>query len=287
MQPVAIRGDIVLGGDQLVLLAGPCVIESAAHTLAMAAAIAAVAAELALPYVFKSSFDKANRSSLASYRGPGLAAGLDILRRVKDELGLAVTTDVHEPGQCAAVAQVVDLLQIPAFLCRQTDLLVAAAETGKPVSVKKGQFMAPGDMAQAIAKLTGAGAAGVVLMERGSSFGYHNLVVDMRGLMTMRELGWPVVFDGTHSVQLPAAAGECSGGERQFIPPLCRAAAAVGIEGLFLEVHDDPDQALCDGPNQWPLAELKGLLETVLRIREAAKPRRARRRRVPQPASPE
>ncbi len=269
MNRVTIAPGIELGGPQLVLIAGPCVIEAEEHTLAMAAGLAEVASAAGLPFVFKSSFDKANRSSIAAYRGPGLEEGLRILARVKSELGLAVTTDVHEAWQCAPVAEVVDILQIPAFLCRQTDLLVAAAGTGRPVTVKKGQFVAPEDMAQVVRKLTESGAAGVALMERGSSFGYHNLVVDMRGLVTMRGLGVPVLFDGTHSVQLPSAGGEQSGGDRRFVPPLVRAAAAVGIDGLFLEVHDCPDQALCDGPNQLALADLAPLLATVKRIREA------------------
>lgn len=269
MTPMVIRDDIVLGGPELVLLAGPCVIESEAHALRMAERLAAVAAEAGVPFVYKSSFDKANRTSLGAYRGPGQAEGLRILARVRDELGLAVTTDVHEPAQCAQVAEVVDVLQIPAFLSRQTDLLVAAAETGRPVTVKKAQFSAPEDMRAVIGKLQQSGAAGVALMERGSSFGYHNLVVDFRGLVIMRGLGVPVVFDGTHSVQLPGAAGTASGGDRRFVPPLVRAAAAVGIDGLFLEVHDCPDEALCDGPNQLGLEDLPALLATVQALRKA------------------
>jgi len=269
MNRVTIAPGVILGGPDLVLIAGPCVIESERHTLAVAATIAEVARDLGLPFVFKSSFDKANRSSIAAYRGPGLDEGLRILARVKAELGVPVTTDVHEPWQCARAAEVVDILQIPAFLCRQTDLLVAAARSGRPVTVKKGQFVAPEDMAQVVRKLTESGACGVALMERGTTFGYHNLVVDMRGLVTMRALGVPVLFDGTHSVQLPSAGGEQSGGDRRFVPPLARAAAAVGIDGLFLEVHDCPDQALCDGPNQLATADLKPLLATILRIREA------------------
>lgn len=272
MQPVGIGDEIVIGeGRPLVLLAGPCVIESRERTLRIADELVALTSTLDLPLIFKSSFDKANRSSLSSFRGPGLVEGLEVLAAVKDATGAALVTDVHEPGQCAAVAEVVDLLQIPAFLCRQTDLLVAAAQTGKPVNVKKGQFVAPGDMAQVVGKLVGGGANGILLTERGATFGYHNLVVDFRSLPAMRELGWPVCFDATHSVQLPSAGGAQSGGERQYVAPLVRAAMAVGVDALFLEVHDNPDEALCDGPNMVPLSQLRGLLEVALRIREAAR----------------
>lgn len=264
-------GPLTIGpGRPLALIAGPCVIESAERTLRIAERLAALAARLELPLIFKASFDKANRTSLDSYRGPGLEAGLAVLRRVHDVTGLPVTTDVHELGQCAPAADVVDLVQIPAFLCRQTDLLVAAARTGKPVHVKKGQFVAPEDMRHVVGKLTAAGAAGILLAERGTTFGYHNLVVDMRSLDLLRELGWPVVFDGTHSVQRPSAAGGTSGGERRLVAPLCRAAVAVGVDALFLEVHDQPDEALCDGPNMLPLDDLEGLMVNLLRIREAA-----------------
>lgn len=271
MTPVTIRDDVVVGGPLPVLLAGPCVIESEDRTLRVAEQLARLAAELGVPFVFKSSFDKANRSSVGSYRGPGLERGLAVLAKVKAALGVPVTTDVHEPAQCAPTAEVADLLQIPAFLCRQTDLLLAAARTGRPVSVKKGQFAAPADMRHAAGKLVAGGCQGLLFMERGSSFGYHNLVVDMRSLVILRELGWPVIFDGTHSVQLPSAGDGQSGGERQYIAPLVRAAAAVGVDGLFLEVHDNPAEALCDGPNQLPLDQVRPLLETVLRIREAVR----------------
>ena len=272
MHTVTIADQVRLGPEQpLALIAGPCVLEAPDRVLRIGEAIATLAAELGLGYVFKASFDKANRSSVESYRGPGLEAGLALLACVRRQLGVPVTTDVHEPAQCGPAGEVVDLLQVPAFLCRQTDLLLAAAATGRPVNVKKAQFMAAPDMAQVVGKLTAGGAAGIVLTERGTSFGYHNLVVDFRGLEQLRSFGWPVCFDGTHSVQLPGGAGDRSGGERQYVGPLTRAAAAVGIDALFLEVHDNPDEALCDGPNMVPLAELRGVLEAVLRIREAAR----------------
>ncbi|MCC7495387.1 MAG: 3-deoxy-8-phosphooctulonate synthase [Fimbriimonadaceae bacterium] len=272
MRDVILRDGVGVGPSYpLLLLAGPCVIESADHCHRLAAAIAPLAAELGLGYVFKASFDKANRSAVQSYRGPGLEAGLQILAAVGREHGVPVVTDVHEAWQCAPAAAAVDLLQIPAFLSRQTDLLLAAAATGRPVNLKKAQFAAPGDLAHGVGKLVAGGVSGILLTERGTTFGYHNLVVDMRGLVTMRELGWPVCFDGTHSVQLPAAAGGSSGGDRRFVPPLVRAATAVGIDALFLEVHDDPDRARCDGPNMVPLAELRALLEQVVRLREAVR----------------
>jgi len=232
------------GGKPLVLIAGPCVIESEEHVLRMARAIG----EIAGPFVFKASFDKANRTSLGGYRGPGLAEGLRILAGVKRE-GYPILTDIHEPSQAAPAAEVADILQIPAFLCRQTDLLLEAGRTGRIVNIKKGQFLAPEDIARAAEKVASTGNSQVLLTERGSSFGYHNLVVDMRGLQTMRGLGWPVVFDATHSVQLPSGAGTASGGQPRFIEPLARAAVAVGIDGLFVEVHDAPERALSDGPN--------------------------------------
>ncbi len=270
MKTVLVGDRIAIGaGQPLCLIAGPCVLESEARLRAIAERLVTICGRLGLPLVLKASFDKANRSSLSSYRGPGLPAGLDLLGRVGRDLNVPTTTDIHEPWQAAPVGAVVDLVQVPAFLCRQTDLLLAAAATGKPVNVKKAQFMAAGDMANVVGKLLDGGATGVMLTERGSSFGYHNLVVDMRSLVVLRELGWPVCFDGTHSVQLPSAAGQTSGGERQYVAPLCRAAAAVGLDALFLEVHDAPDQALCDGPNMVPLDELEALLTSVMRIREA------------------
>jgi 2-dehydro-3-deoxyphosphooctonate aldolase (KDO 8-P synthase) len=244
-------GEITVGGAQLFLIAGPCVIESEEHALRMAAAIADVCRELGVPYIFKASYDKANRTSLASYRGPGLAEGLRILGRIRDELKIPVLTDVHEPAQAEAAGEVVDMLQIPAFLCRQTDLLVAAARTGRAVNIKKGQFVAPQDMRHAVAKVRESGNPNVTLTERGSSFGYHNLVVDMRSLAVMREFA-PVVFD-----------------QPLFIPLLCRAAVAAGIDGLFLEVHDNPAAAKSDGSNALPLVELKATLQQLLEIRSA------------------
>ena len=228
----------------LVLIAGPCVIESEEHVHRMARAIG----DIAGPFVFKASFDKANRTSLSGYRGPGLHEGLRILAGVK-RAGYSILTDIHEPAQAAPVAEVADILQIPAFLCRQTDLLLEAGRTGRIVNIKKGQFVAPQDIARAAEKVASTGNSQVLLTERGSSFGYNNLVVDMRGLRIMRDLGWPVVFDATHSVQLPSGAGAASGGQPQFIEPLSRAAVAVGIDGLFLEVHDAPERALSDGAN--------------------------------------
>ena len=245
----------------LVLMAGPCVIESEEHVHALARAIRAAVGD----FVFKASFDKANRTSLAAYRGPGLREGLRILAGLKTE-GYSILTDIHEAAQAEPVAEVADIVQIPAFLCRQTDLLLAAGRTGRIVNIKKGQFVAPQDMARAAEKVASTGNSKVVLTERGSSFGYHNLVVDMRGLKIMRDSGWPVVFDATHSVQLPGGAGNASGGDRRMVPGLTRAAVAAGIDGLFLEVHPDPDRALCDGPNSLALDSLPALLATLKRI---------------------
>ena len=248
-------------GQPLVLIAGPCVIESEEHVQRMARAIG----EIAGPFVFKASFDKANRTSLSGYRGPGLREGLRILAGVK-RAGYPILTDIHEPAQAAPVAEVADILQIPAFLCRQTDLLLEAGRTGRIVNIKKGQFVAPHDIHRAAEKVASTGNAQVVLTERGSSFGYNNLVVDMRGLKIMRDLGWPVVFDATHSVQLPSGGGAASGGQPQFIEPLSRAAVAVGIEGLFVEVHDAPERALSDGANALRLdllPELWGRLQAL------------------------
>ncbi len=261
--------NVTIGGPELFLIAGPCVIESEEHALGMARSIATICRELGVPYIFKASYDKANRTSLASYRGPGLAEGLRILGKVREELRLPVLTDVHEAAQASAAGEVVDVLQIPAFLCRQTDLLIAAAQTGRAVNVKKGQFVAPQDMRHAVAKVRESGNQRVSLTERGASFGYHNLVVDMRSLAIMREFA-PVIFDATHSVQLPSQ-GTQSGGQPQFIPLLCRAAVAAGIDGLFMEVHDNPAVAKSDGANALPLANLKATLEQLLAIRKAAK----------------
>lgn len=255
------------------LIAGPCVIENRDLALEVAERVKAITDPLGIRYIFKASYDKANRSSGGSFRGPGVAGGLAVLAEVKDRLGLPVLTDIHESQQAEAVAEVVDVLQIPAFLCRQTDLLLAAAEavrgTEKVINVKKGQFLAPWDMAQVVKKLRDAGVENLWLTERGSSFGYNTLVVDYRGLPQMRELGCPVIFDATHSVQQPGGRGTSTGGQREFVAPLARAAVAVGVDGLFMEVHPDPDNALSDGPNMVPLHRLEALLQQLLAIREA------------------
>lgn len=254
----------------LLLLAGPCVLESEEMAWEIAREMKTICNELGISYVFKASFDKANRTSLDSFRGPGLEKGLRLLGRIREELGVAVVSDVHEVAQIDRAAEVLDILQIPAFLCRQTDLLVAAARSGTTLNIKKGQFVSPWDMKYAVEKVRAAGGERILLTERGASFGYNNLVVDMRSLPVMRSLGCPVIYDATHSVQLPGGAGGSSGGQRQFIPPLSRAAMAAGVDGLFMEVHPDPDKALCDGPNSWPLDQVKGLLRQLLAIRDAA-----------------
>jgi 2-dehydro-3-deoxyphosphooctonate aldolase (KDO 8-P synthase) len=265
-------GPLLCGeGQPLLLIAGPCVIESEALVFEVAERTAAIARRLGVSYVFKASFDKANRTSVKSYRGPGLHEGLATLAKVKEKLGLPLTTDVHESYQTGPVGEVCDLLQIPAFLARQTDLLAAAAQTGRAVNVKKGQFMAPHDMRHAVAKLKESGCEDVLLTERGTTFGYGMLVTDFRSLPIMRQTGAPIVFDATHSVQMPSMAGDKSGGQREMVAPLLRAACAVGIDGVFLETHPDPDKALSDGPNMVPLDQLEKLLETCLRIREAAR----------------
>jgi len=253
----------------LFLIAGPCVIENPRHPARLATRLKEIAHGLGLPFIFKASFDKANRSSLRSFRGPGLERGLAILAEVRATCGVPVLTDVHEPRQVEAAARAVDVLQIPAFLCRQTDLLLAAARTGKVVNIKKGQFLAPADMRTAVEKVTSTGNRNLLLTERGVSFGYNNLVVDMRSFPIMRELGFPVVFDATHSVQRPGGLGDRSGGDAQFIETLARAAVAAGVDGLFLEVHDRPERALSDGPNSLRLSRLEGLLERLLAIRRA------------------
>ncbi|MEM6449688.1 MAG: 3-deoxy-8-phosphooctulonate synthase [Cyanobacteria bacterium P01_D01_bin.105] len=256
-------------GQPLALLAGPCVIESEVFTLKMAEEIQKVCDRLGINFIFKSSFDKANRTSIHSFRGQSLEKGLTILTRVKQELGVPIITDIHESHQAAPVADVADLLQIPAFLCRQTDLLLAAAATGKVINVKKGQFLAPWDMKNVVQKLEDGGAKNILLTERGTSFGYNALVVDFRGLPQMRKLGYPIVFDATHSVQMPGGQGKSSGGQREFVPCLARAAAAVGIDALFMEVHESPEQALSDGPNMVPLNQLENILTQIICIREA------------------
>jgi 2-dehydro-3-deoxyphosphooctonate aldolase (KDO 8-P synthase) len=267
--PVQI-GPVAIGrGRPLALIAGPCVMEPNDLTRTIARRLVDLCGELNVPLIFKASFDKANRTSKTSYRGPGLVAGLKIFERIKAETGLPVTTDVHETHQVKPVAEVVDLLQIPAFLARQTDLLDAAAETGRPINVKKGQFMAPWDMAHAVAKVTGAGSGGVLLTERGTTFGYGRLVNDFRAIPQMQATGAPVVFDATHSVQLPSAGAGVSDGQREMVPYLARAAVAAGCDALFLEVHPRPEEALSDGPNALRLDDLAGLLRICLRIRNA------------------
>jgi 2-dehydro-3-deoxyphosphooctonate aldolase (KDO 8-P synthase) len=260
-------GALTIGtGHPLAVIAGPCVIESEEHALATAAALKEISERLRVPLIFKASYDKANRTSLTSFRGPGLAAGLDVLARVKQVTGLPVLTDIHEAGHAAPAAAVVDVLQIPAFLCRQTDLLVAAAETGKPVNVKKGQFLAPRDMRHVVDKLEAAGAAGILLTERGSSFGYNNLVVDMRSLPMMRELGHPVVLDVTHSLQLPGAGDGVTSGLAEYIDPLARAGVAAGVDAVFLEVHEEPARAKSDAANALKLDRLPALLRRLVEL---------------------
>lgn len=248
------------------LIAGPCVIESEDHAFDLAGRLGEITSSVGVPFIFKASYDKANRTSIRSFRGPGLARGLEILGRIRRELGLAVTSDVHEVAQVGPAAEVLDLLQIPAFLCRQTDLIVAAAVTGRPVNIKKGQFLAPGDLAHVLKKARSTGNEDLIVTERGSSFGYNNLVVDFRSLPLLRDLGAPVVFDATHSVQLPGGAGGSSSGESAFIPYLARAAVAVGVDGLFMEVHQDPKRALSDGSNALQIDLLHDLLTHLRRL---------------------
>lgn len=248
IKPIKLR-DFEIGADKLTILAGPCAIESKDVLFKVAEALKTLTQELGINYVFKSSFDKANRSSIKSFRGPGLEKGLELLAQVKKEFDLPIVTDIHTPDQAAPVAEVADILQIPAFLCRQTDLLVAAAKTGKIVNIKKGQFLAPAQMKSLAQKVSDSGNDKILFTDRGTSFGYNNLVVDMRGIPIMQEMGYPVVFDATHSVQLPGGAGECSSGERKYVSTLAKAATAAGAKALFFEVHPDPDKALCDGPN--------------------------------------
>ena len=262
-------GDVAFGGGApLALIAGPCVIEDEDLALKIAEQIAALGKKLNVGVVFKASFDKANRTSVQSYRGPGIEKGLEILSNIKKSTGLPVLTDIHIPEQAALVAEIVDVIQIPAFLCRQTDILVAAGKTGLPVNIKKGQFMSPADMKQAVIKVESTGNSNVLLTERGSSFGYNNLVVDMRGIDIMKKIGTPVVFDATHSVQIPGGQGTSSGGERHFVPLLSKAAVAAGADAVFTEVHPSPDNALCDGANSWPLDELEKLLTQLIKINE-------------------
>jgi 2-dehydro-3-deoxyphosphooctonate aldolase (KDO 8-P synthase) len=274
-------GPVVIGdGAPLALIGGPCAIENEAHALMTAERLARIASDHRTPFIYKSSYDKANRFSVKSYRGPGLKEGLRILKLVRDRVGVPVLSDVHDVSHVAPAAEVLDVLQIPAFLCRQTDLVLACAATGKVVNVKKGQFVSPRDMHNLVEKVRSTGNEQVVLTERGTSFGYNNLVVDMRGLADMARLGVPVVFDATHSVQLPGGAGDRSGGERQYVPALARAATAFGIDGLFMEMHEDPDRTmpdgrpLSDGPNMLRIDDLPDLLDQLRAIREALAPRR-------------
>jgi len=260
-------GTIEIGGGlPLAVIAGPCVIESRDSALRHAAALKEKADRIGVPYIFKSSYDKANRSSVHSFRGPGLEKGLEILAEVKKKIGVPVLTDVHEIGQVKPAQEIVDILQIPAFLCRQTDFVLAVANSGKVVNVKKGQFLAPWDMGNIVEKIRGTGNDQILLTERGASFGYNNLVSDMRSLVVMRELGYPVIFDATHSLQLPGGLGNASGGERKYIPALARAGVAAGIDALFMEVHEDPDYAKSDGPNSLDLKDFEGLLKTVKQL---------------------
>ncbi len=257
---------IVGSGQPLLLVGGPCALESEDLARKVAETMQEICGRLGISYVFKASFDKANRTSLSSYRGPGLEEGLATLAKIRQELQVPVISDVHATSQVKAAAEVLDIIQIPAFLCRQTDLLTAAALTGKVVNVKKGQFVSPWDMKNVVDKIRGCGGKNLMLVERGASFGYNNLVVDMRSLPIMRSFGCPVIFDGTHSVQLPGGSGGVSGGQREFIEPLAKAAAAVGVDGLFMEIHPDPDKALCDGPNSIPLDDIEKLLKKIIRI---------------------
>ena len=264
-------GPFCMGDGPVVIVAGPCVLESLDLALRVAAQAKEICDDLGLPYIFKSSFDKANRTSINSFRGPGLEKGLQWLARVKEDLGVPVLTDIHLPDQAEVAADVVDVLQIPAFLCRQTDLVVAAAKTGKPVNIKKAQFLSPYDMVPVVEKCRAVGNDKAILCERGSAFGYRELVVDMRSIPIMRSLGCPVMFDATHSVQMPGGRGSSSGGDRRFVRPLARAALSIGIDSLFLEVHPDPDSALSDGPNMLPLGELRAFLREVKEIDELVK----------------
>ena len=271
MNTVQVGNFSIGNGQPLALLAGPCVLEGLERCLLIGRTIKEITGRLGMPYVFKASFDKANRSSFNGFRGPGLKKGLEMLKNIKDELQVPIVTDVHTEEQIKPVSKVADIIQIPAFLCRQTDLLYAAAQSGCVVNVKKGQFMAPGDMRNVVDKLHEGGCSQILLTERGATFGYNNLVVDMRTFPIMRSFGYPVVFDGTHSVQLPGGAGTCSAGNREFVPNLVRAAVGAGVDALFMEVHDNPEEALCDGPNMVYLDKLKDLLKDAIAIHEVVR----------------
>jgi len=263
-------GSVVVGGKApLALIAGPCVIESEDHAIAVAREVRAIAESAGIPIIYKSSYDKANRSSVSSYRGPGLREGLRILLRVKEEVGLPVLSDVHQCDEVAPAAEILDAIQIPAFLCRQTDLLAAAGQSGLPVNVKKGQFLSPDEVRNIVEKVESTGCRQLLICERGTTFGYKNLVVDFRALAAMREFGYPLVFDATHSVQLPGGGGKSSGGQREFVAPLARAAVAVGCDAVFFEVHPSPDEAPCDGPNMVPLAALPSLINQLQAVDRA------------------
>ena len=270
MKKIVRIDDMLIGaGAPLALIAGPCVIEDPETTLTIASALKDLTQQLHMPFIFKASYDKANRTSLNAYRGPGLKRGLEILAQIKAELGVKVLSDVHTVGEIGPAAEVLDILQVPAFLCRQTDFILEIARTGKPVNIKKGQFLAPWDMKHVAEKATSTGNSRLLITERGAMFGYNNLVVDFRGIKIIQDFGWPVIFDATHSVQLPGGAGSSSGGQREFAPLLARAAVAAGVDGVFLEVHTDPDRALCDGPNSLKLETLKTLLPQLQSIRAA------------------
>jgi 2-dehydro-3-deoxyphosphooctonate aldolase (KDO 8-P synthase) len=256
-------------GSQLVLISGPCVIENYEMTYEIASFLKELTRNLDIPFIFKASYDKANRTSIDSFRGPGLAEGLDILERIKTELGIMVISDVHRIDEIDDAARVLDIIQIPAFLCRQTDFILKVAETGKPINVKKGQFLSPWDVKNIVDKVTSTGNRRILLTERGTMFGYNNLVVDFRGIKIMQDMGYPVIFDATHSIQLPGGAGKSSGGQREFAPILARAAVAAGVDGIFMEVHPEPDRALCDGPNSLKLDTLEELLLQLIAIRKA------------------
>ncbi len=271
VKEVKITDSIIAGNGKMFLIAGPCVIESEELVMEVAGKMKEITDKLGIQYIFKASFDKANRSSITSFRGPGLEKGLEILSKVKEKYGVALATDIHEPWHCKQAAEVIDILQIPAFLSRQTDLLVAAGETGKAINIKKGQFLAPWDMKNVVKKFQEIGNENIMLCERGASFGYNNLVVDMRGLLEMRKFEYPVVFDATHSVQIPGGQGETSGGNSSYVYPLARAALAVGVDGIFAEVHPDPNTAKSDGPNMLRLDKIEKILENLLQYDKLTK----------------
>jgi 2-dehydro-3-deoxyphosphooctonate aldolase (KDO 8-P synthase) len=263
-------GNILIGGDNPpVIIAGPCVIEDEKTTIFIARYLKELSQKLGIPIIFKASYDKANRTSISSYRGPGIDAGLKVLERIRKELGLAILSDVHTVDEIKKAAGVLDIIQIPAFLCRQTDFILKIAETGKPVNIKKGQFLAPWDIGNVVEKIASTGNENILITERGTMFGYNNLVVDFRSIQIMKDTGWPVIFDATHSIQLPGGAGKSSGGDRKFAPVLAKAAIAAGADGVFMEVHPDPDKALCDGPNSLNLEILYDLIQRLMAVRKA------------------